>query len=1006
MNTKRIFNWESSHIGRGLVQQPKKKKGWFQKIKDTFTPGRRHDSDMREDVAKIFRNYKASVTGEREKLGYQTAALVAKKADGIEDKDYRGFGLLIVNGALLGRTIVGKAISGPIGLAIPGFINEPILDQIQIEDTPTRLAVAANTILLMDGAEDMNLHSEFPKAASAFIKEVASYKDDPLRASAAEKIGEILDTSGISDDDKRSISRDSILVLKGDVDPLWVLNKSEEYAKKGSEPAKKFSDYLNNNLSVVLDPINDSLEKASSGKTGSDKVKAVLSESRKIIEERGHEMSPLVAVASLRKLKSEPGTVSSNVKKILNLINKADDKKIASAYANMALDLKSPDLSLKFNDLVLAGKNISRINSEGSNITMGKWFGSYINKLKSAAEDPGEKKIVQLTKNILSKIDPELRNNLAGAFFNILTADKIPLGPAFTAKLGSETVKNMPEENSSDRQKLIKAAKVFIDKLSTQSGETDKLMTQVSSLLDEAEDTVGVRIAKASLSEASKSITSASCVLARIGCSAINPMPEKYYGERKEKINRQRAILEKTRELTSDNDTIKFIDGAIATLDGVENDGDAGCRIGQDALGALASGQPIDPVVELAKLFCEAIKPMPQKSYTERSEKTDSTIAMIETLRDTATDPGTKKRIDRALDITKTIKDIFESDDRGYEVGLDSIRQISKRKTEDPGMEIGRIGYNFTKDMSTEHYEERDKQQLLCRSFYSLIEKHTEKPELKKAAESFRKLLEDLKECASSYIGVNGLEMIGEGRKPNLAKLANMNLKMLNSMSEDNSWNHKDKDKAANVILKHLGKNAEDDYQKKAVSTIEKIVKGMGGHAYEYKLVEPLLNILEKKPRCSLTTTFCNMGLEFIDNDSLIYADQRNKTTAAEVFISQIPQLPKNSIQKAIAQSISMYCRETDQENGYIVAKEAFKIISEFENNSGGFTDIQDLISQLAQHCPEDSREQLIQNLKTTIPSFYFIKEKLQNAGGAGKEIKQEEEYVVIGGVRLKKSRS
>lgn len=1015
MNTNRIFNWESSYIDREPAQQPKKKKGWLKTIKDAFTPSYPPFPNMRDGLTKIFREQKGYSTDERTTLGYETAAIVTEKDTGINDIDIYNLALAIAQGASSGKTVVGTAIAGPIGLSIPGFTNEPVLDRIHIEDTPARFTVAANTVLLMDGSGDKNLHSAFPKAASVFINEVASYKDDRERASAAKKIGEIINTPGISDGDRRSISRDSIRILKGNVSPVWVLNKSEEYASKGTDSALKFSGYLNSNLSNIMEPINNSLEKASSGKTGSNKVRAVLSEGRAIRKNMDPEIGILAGIASLKKLKSQPDPVSSNAGKILDLIAKTNNKNIVSVYANMALDLKSSDLSLTFKDLVTTGKSISEIKSIGSSAAVGEWFDSYMEILESTAEDPGEKKVIQSTKNILSKIDSGAKHKLANAFFNVLTGEKIPVGLALIAKLGSDTIKNMPEHYSSDHQNKIKSAKVFIDELSTQGGEMGKLMTHVSVLLDEVKDTVGSKIAKASLLKASESITSAADVFADVGYNAIKHMSEKYSDDRERKIKQERPILKKALELTSDNDTKRFIQGAITSLDGVTSCG--GSKNGQVALELLASDKPVDPVVDLAKVFFGTISPMSEQYSSDRSKKTDSIVAMMEILRDTATDPGMKKRIERALDVTATIEEkvrnsnnepVSMSGCQGLMIGMDVMKSISEGKTEDTGMEIGRIGNNLTKKMSTKYPSDRQKQSLMCGRFYLMIEKHAEKPEQKEAAKSFRELLEDLGDPASPHVGVYGLQLIGEGREFNLSELASSSLKMFNGMSEQYSSDREKKTHSAEAILKHLSKNVENDSDKKALSAGIKIMKDMKSTTYEFRVVKPLLSLLEKKPECSLATSFSDMGLEFINNnfDGSTTSGQNAKTTAAGSFLLQIVHLSENPAQRAIAQVVSMYCHKSDQKKGYIAARGAFKIISELEGKSGESIDMQSLISKIEENCPGEAGKQLSEFLEKSTASIYMMKEGVEKAGEAGKEIKQEEEYVVIGGVKLKKSRS
>jgi len=1015
MNTNRIFDWESSHIDRGVVRQPKKKKSWPGKIKDAFTPGRPQLTDMRESISEVFSNYKASVTDPRKKLGYETAILITEKADSIGDIDHFDMGFLIARGAEFGKTVAGKAIAGPIGLAIPGFTNHPVLDKIKIEDTPVRLEVAANTVLLMDGARDENLHSAFPNAAEAFIREVASYKDDSSRACAAEKIGEILKTPGISDDDRRNISRDSIMILKGNVDPVWVLSKSEEYADKKSDSALKFADYLKSNLNTVMDPIEKGLEKASSGKTGARKVKAILLEGRRLRKKMDPEMVPLISISALKKLKSESEPISSNAGKILDMIIESDDRNISRIYANMALNIKSPDLSLKFGDLLNVGKEISLIKDKSSKIAVAEWFDSNIDLLESVATDPREKKIVQSTKNILSKIDPKSKQKFAGAFFNAIESDKISQGPVLTAKLGYESVKGMSEEYSSNRQEVVKSAKVFISELTNQGGEVGKLMTQVSALLDEADDRVGAKITKDSLLKASSGVGSAFDELTKMGYDATKSLSEEYSSNRETKIKQQKLILEKTKQLTSNSDTIRFIEGAVSSVDGIANY--RGCKNGQEALKILTSGNPVNPVVDLANIFCKTIKPMSREYSSERKNKTSSTVEMLNVLKDAAIDPGTKKRIDMALDVIAKIEEpimnsknepVNISSYRGFEIGLGVMESISLGKTEDPGMEIGKIGYNFTKNMSTEYTSERQKLHLMCRRFFNMVEKHAEDPAQKKAGQAFRELMDDLGDRASSYIGVYGLQMLGEGREFKPSEMANPSLKYFNSISEEYSSERNKKTSAAGIILKNLGKHAEDDFDKKVLISGNKVIRGMESTSYGYRVVKPLLKLLQDKPECSLATAFSNMGLEFIQNnfDSTTNSGQNAKTTTAGAFLSQIAQVTESRVQRAIAQSMSMYCRKSEPRKGYLASRGAFAIISELEGKSDESIDMEEIISKIEQNCPEETRSQLSQFLKKSIASVFIMKQGVEKAGEGLKEIKHEEAYVVIGGVKLKKSRS
>lgn len=1011
MEINRVFNWGTGDIKKSDQAPPPpkpEKKGFFSKIKDAFSlsPVMPEMPELRENIASTFANFASSTNSEELKLGYETAELIARYGTGIDDHDMFNTCHYISSGS----------IGGPIGLALPGFTLNPVLSKIKINNPVIAEKVMVNTILLMENSDDAQAQQLYPKAVEEFVRRASSDGTSPERAGAAAKVLNIINTHGISDDDKKAISKDALKIVKGQVDPLWVWSRGVSHYKNGSAPSIEFAKFIMDNVENTLKPIAEQFNQASSGKTGEQQEKAVLNTAKSLIASETPENKALIAFQALRTISSNSSPNSDKAREIMNMMVDSRNSKVASAYADMILGGNSPTLDPDINALSSTGKVMSSMFAD--NKTLGEdvvsWFDSYLKYMDKKSTNPIEKDMIKTGLSIHSKLPKNAQQKMFENFFKVFSDGK-STGAALVATIGTSSVNGMSVSTSSERQNVINSAKVYIDEISSHGGAVGDFAAQVSKTLEKMPDIAGANFSKYSLSELQKGISSPERTIAAIANKAASPLDEQYSNERKVKGEAAKSALETIANSTTDVNIGRIAKIGLESVDATPSE--FGFKNGLGALNLIGTDKTTNPTVDLAGIFNNTMSKFAQEYSSERTLKTDGTMGLLKALRNNEVDPALKARLERTIDTIDIVEEklpdkdgnltIAPSSYRGFAIGLDVLKNINTGVNPDPAVEIAGAGFKMVKPFASEYSSDRNVKALMCDRLFKAIEKHADKPEQKQAANAYRDLLQNLGDGAVQAVGQGGLANISTGKPFSVSDLAGAGLQYFKGLPDQYSAERQVKSKASSGILDSLEKNVNTDREKKILGAGKKIIDSMQSTSYGYRVLTPILESLSADDKEGLGMVFARSGKSFAASNfnSTEREGRTMKTTSAGSFLSEIAILAEKQTQRGVAQMISLYCTKYDKENGYKVADAAFDTIIGMADLPDNSQTMEQMIEKIKENSPEGVRNSLTEFMKSSLGSIYMMQDTLDNVGEAGKEIKREEEFVIIGGVKVKKQK-
>ena len=1012
MEINRVFNWGTGQIKADMASQSHKaepkKKGFLSRIKDAFSLSSSMPEmpEMRENIATTFGSFVNSASTEERKIGYETAELVARYSTGTDGQNLFTTCNYVSSGS----------IGGPIGLAIPGFTLNPVLSKIKFDNPVIAEKVMINSIILMENSDEAQAQQLFPKAVEEFVKKTASDNSNPERAGAAAKVLGIITAPGISDDDKKAISKDALKIVKGQVDPLWVWSRGVNHYKNGSAPSIEFAKFIMDNVEKTLQPITEQLNQASAGKTGDQQEKAVLNAAKTLAAVETPENKALIAFQALRTISSASSPNSDKAREILDMMVDSHNSTVASAYADMIIGGNSPTLDPGMPSLISTGKAMRGLLSDDKSAgqDMVNWFDSYLQYMEKKSTNPIEKQMIQTGMNIHRKLPINAQFKLFEDFFDILSTGKTS-GTALIAGIGTSTVNGMSIEYSDNRKMVMQTAKVFIDEVSTQGGAAGTFADQVLKALETMPDLAGANFSKYALSELQKGISLPERAISGSAKKAISPLKSDYSSDRKPKGEAAKAALQAITESTGDTNIGRISKIALESIDGTPSEW--GFKNGLGALSLIETDTTTNPTGDMAGIFYNTMSRFDQEYSSDRSIKLEGTVGSLKALSDNETDPALKARLERTLDSIEMVEEklpdqdgnltIVPSSYRGFSIGLDILNNINKGTNPDPAVEIAGAGLKMVKPMSYEYYSDRTPKALICDRLYKAMEKHADKPEQKQAAIAYRELLQNLGNGAVQSVGQGGLANISSGKPFSVSDLAATGLQYFKGLPDQYNSERQEKSRASSIILDSLGKNAGTDREQKILGAGKKVIDAMQSTSYGFRILTPILEALSTDEKANLGLIFSNSGKRFVaSNFDISEREGRTmKTTSAGAFLSQVATLAEKQTQRGIAQMISLYCTKYDKENGYKVANAAFDAIAELETLPDDSQNMEQMIELINKKAPADIRDSLTEFMKSSLGSIYMMQDTLDSVGEAGKEIKREEEFVIIGGVKVKKQK-
>ena len=1005
MQINRVFNWGTGNIQSDSKPAPPKKKGFLSKVKDYFSmqPSMPDLPEMKENIANTFQEIADNTTSEDKRLGYETAALIARYSKGLDSS-------VIFT---LCNNIASGALAGPIGMAIPGFSPNPLLDKIAFNNPAIAEKAMVNSILLMENASDQQIKDLMPKAAEEFLKKAASDQSSPERAKVANEVLNIVNKPGISDQDKTTISKDSINVVKGQVDPLWVHSKSIEHYKNGSAASLEFSRFLVENMDKALEPVTNELTKASQGQSGTQKENAILSTAQKLSSGESDESKAMIGFQALRTISQGSTPNADNARELMDMMTASQNSKIAAAYTDIFMGGSPPSLAPQMTDLVRAGKHLNTLTNEKQGKAGIQWLDSYMNYMKTKTNNPVEKKIVETCSNIASKLPTNSRYKFSYMFFNLLSKGEKSTGAALISTIGYSQVKGKSTQYTSDRQGLLNTSRVYLEEIANNGAAAGNLAKATISILNEMNDNPGAQFSREVLGEIQAGISAPDRTLAKAGAKVINPMASRYESERKPKCEATAAVLKGIIGSTSDDKIRGLAQRALDSLDAAPTK--HGYKNGIEALKIIESEKGIDPSANTALIFYNTMKPFAIQYSSERSLRTKGTVNLLNVLKDNETDPALKTRLEKTLDTIDIVEEKLPDKDgnltispsgyRGYYIGSGVLKNIGEGVKKDIACELAELGHGMIKPMSSEYSSERKSKTTVCLRLFNAIEKHADKPEQKQAAKAFNEYLTDLGSDAIQSVGMGGLAFISEGKPLTASAIAQYGLQFFRSRADQYTSERQEKSRVAGVILKHLKKQTTTDKQKKILDSGNKIATSLTNTGYGFRVLSPVLTMMSDESGDSLGLMFAKSGKSFIGTnfDTESSAGRQAKTQAAGAFLSQVGRNAEKQMQRGLAQMMSLYCTKSDKENGYKAANIAFDVLIEMENQEDSSATMEQMIEKIKEKAPDSVRDDLTKFMNSSLGSIYRMQETLDNVGESAKEIQKEEEFVIIGGVKVKK---
>ena len=1005
MDSNRIFNWGIGNIptDNRIESKKKKKKGWLSRIADKFsvTP---EMPDMREIELKVLRDQLKSAGTQRDRIAYETAILAVKGSP----KEY------ISSSFDLSLKFAIGSISGPIGMSLKGITPHPLLSEIKFDNPQDAETALVNSVMMMQNAKDPKIQEAFPDAVVSILERAATDDSIPERAEASKEMKKILTKPGITEDEKKKIASDSIEIIKGSVSPIWMFSQGKRYEKSGSPASIEFAKFLNKNLNSTLAPIKENINTKAGSKTGKDRENAILTAAKDMKQNSVGTQGFLSGLTALQMIEEEKGQGSADAKEIIGLITDAENSRVASVYDDLIFGAKIPSLKPDFEDFVRTGKKINGVLSSQLSVKA-RWIKLYLDYMESKTNNPVKKQQLQLINRISKKIPDVNKSDLPGAVFDALDSDTTGAGIDMVALLGNNLVKSKSTEYSSGCKKIAGLVKPFAEEMAAQNGPVATFMSHSLDLIDKMDDRTAGVFAKGAMKEAAEGVTSPITTLASLGSSVFREISDEYSSNRQEKNKAMKAIFEKIGSITQDTGIKKLAGGASRVID--VTPGDKGFLCAQNVLSSIATEKKIDPSRILTKFTLRHLKGMSSEYTSSRQKKTESITGYMTILNDIEQDPTLKARFDRTLEVVKLVDELAPDDKgnltvnvsntHGYEIGMDMLENFSKGIKISPEVEIAKSGYKMVKPMSSEYSSQRKKKAILCQRFYKMIEKHSADPQQKVVAKAFSQMLNDLGEDAVHSFGVMGLENIANGSGFSLGVLADRARRYLSTKHEEYNSQRQKKSNMTKIIFKNLVQSASSDYEKNILESGRKMTEAMGDSGYGYKMMDPILKILSDNSETSTVKKFCDEGTKFISNNfqEVSKSGRELKTLGSAAFLSQLSTYSENPPQRAIAQMVSLFCSKFDKENGFRAALGALKVISKMEENPDKKFSIEELKDQLKENSDAKIHKSLDEFFSSSLGSVYKLHETLENVGEAAKEIENKDEYVVIGGVRVKKGK-
>lgn len=926
MQVNRMFNWEPGNIRSDAAPAPEKKKGWLSKISDSFglsvEPPELYD---RKGMARMYGDMGKASCGDVAALRYETVALIMEKALVPRQSDLFRMGMEIASGAM----------TGPIGFTIQGVKTHPALEGIAFREPADRERAMISSVLLMgspqddpagsapaDAAKALRKRAAFTDAAQELLKRAAEDSTSPGRAAAATSVLEALAAPGASMDEKSSISRDALWIMRGDVSPTWVYSRSLEYGTAGTPGAARFASFLEGSLESLLGPFNAGLAGAAEGRSGTDRERAVLTEAARAAGSEP-EGRLIASLAALKMLADGEGADASRAKAALELLTDTESRKGASILADMVLS-GGASLPPSLPSLIAAGGALSKAEDTGSG-----WIEPLLAYMGSATGGDGLKELSETALTLAGSLPARTKKQFAGAFFDSLPSDgKIP-APLLFARTGAKMVAGMDSSSSDGRKTIAASAKVFLDAAASGTGKTGEAARLSAALVDSLQGQAASTFGVHALEEVADGVTSVEKSLAAAALKAAESLPEEYSDQRKAKTNAVRTALEKIRDGAADAGVKILVSGALRSLDADKCT--VAFRNGTAVMKALRAGMPADPPAAFAGMLRTTLDELPEEYSDQRSAKTATAAVFLEALGEVAQEPALSARVARALDVLNAVEEkvanakgeLFTvSNCNGFEVALGVMQSIAGGGSPGPAEEIAGAGAAFVAAMPVEYSDQRERQSIIARRFFSMVEKHETDPSKVRTAAAYRELLEGLGKDAGQSIGLDGLKHLAKSGGPVLASLAP-------------------------AAKRHF------------------------------------------------------------DGLPVEYSDQRKrKMGAAAAIFETLEKYAESPSGKTLATAMTLFWKNRISDKGFEAADATFRVLAEVESSPGGAESSMALVERVKALCPAEVSRDIEKFFNDSAGSIYLMKEAVERPGAAQAQVVQQDEFVVINGVKLKKGKS
>jgi hypothetical protein len=769
----------------------------------------------------------------------------------------------------------------------------------------------------------------------------------------------------------------------------------------------RFAEFLEESLDGSLAPLRTACSNAAGNLAGKERELAVLKEAKARSDGKDSDARIMAGLAALQMLSDKASGNEKQAADLLNLIVSARDPEVCAIYAEMVLSSET-GLPPSLPSVLKAGKALGAMGSQGDA------FGPLFACMAESTSDAEIRQIAAKAGALAGSLPPKGQAPFLKTLFDTLPPDgKIP-GPLLFAKIGSSMVKEMPVEYSEQRDAVVAAAKLFLGDVAAGTGKTGETAKQALLALQAMHPYAGSAFSREALAETAGGVASIETSLAAAGKRALSAMPEEYSDQRNAKTDAVKIVLERILDSSTDDATRRLVSGALRSMDGELRQ--YTFRNGLAVITNLAKGAVCDVEKSLAGIFGETLCKLPEEYSDQRARKAAAAAIFLDAIKDASADPLLKERFTRAADILATVEEkvpnskgemIGVSDGKGYKVAQHVLESVAQGKVRGPAKEIGAIGADFTGRMSVEYSDQRERQAIECKRFFTMVEKHEPDPAKKETAAVYRELLEGLGRDSAKSLGVNGLTCLAEGKTFTIPDTAGTALTFLVKLPDEYSDQRARKTEAAKIIPAVLEKHAKTPDEQRNLAACAKLVGDLSPMGYGYKPLARVLPHVSGKPG-KFTSEICTAGDNFISGHfDEQYADGRTKKTASlAAFLNCINAAAVTQQGKALSQTLALFCQSGDREKGFKVAPAAFKVIASVEENPASAGSIASLFDEIKKQCDPALAEKLGRFFDQSIGSIFAMKESIEGRSSAVSQVRQEEEFVVIDGVRLKKGKT